>query len=281
VSQEIASALRWAQGQFDSISDSARLDAELLLAHCLQKPRSYLYSWPEQELPTSVHSEFEILVAQRLKPTPLAYLLVSREFYSLEFKISPVALIPRPETELLVDTTLQLCAGLQRPRILEMGTGTGIISIVLLKEKPDIDLVTTDISKACLELATTNARIHQVSLHCLQSDWYQALTALPGFDLIVSNPPYIAANDPYLSQGDLPAEPLLALTPGKTGLESIEKIVAGAPQHLNPGGYLIFEHGYDQAEAVEALLTTTGFTNIQNLLDDNQLPRVSLGQLPY
>ncbi len=280
MSRDIASALRWAQNQFDSVSDSARLDAELLLAHSLQKQRSYLYSWPEMELSESVWSEFLILVEQRLKPTPVAYLLVSREFYSLEFKISPVALIPRPETELLVETTLALCADQERPRILEMGTGTGVISIVLLKENPDIDLVTTDISDECLELAKTNARFHQVSFNCIQSDWYNELATLPGFDLIVSNPPYIAADDPYLSQGDLPAEPLLALTPGKTGLESIEQIVAGAPQHLNPGGYLIFEHGYDQAQAINELLSTEGFKNIRNLLDDNELPRVSLGQLP-
>lgn len=280
MSLNIASALRWAQNQFDSVSDSARLDAELLLAHCLQKPRSYLYSWPEKELSESVWSEFQILVDQRLKPTPVAYLLVSREFYSLEFKISPVALIPRPETELLVETTLLLCREQERPRILEMGTGTGVISIVLLKENPDIDLVTTDISEECLALAKTNARFHQVSLNCVQSDWYRELATLPRFDLIVSNPPYIAADDPYLSQGDLPAEPMLALTPGKTGLESIEQIVAGAAQHLNPGGYLIFEHGYDQAQAIDELLVAAGFKNIRNLLDDNHLPRVSLGQLP-
>lgn len=280
MSQDIASALRWAQNQFDSVSDSARLDAELLLAHCLQKPRSYLYSWPEKELSKPVWSEFLILVDQRLKPTPVAYLLVSREFYSLEFKISPVALIPRPETELLVETTLRLCREQERPRILEMGTGTGVISIVLLKENPVIDLVTTDISDECLELAKANARFHQVSLNCVQSDWYRELTTLPRFDLIVSNPPYIAADDPYLSQGDLPAEPLLALTPGKTGLESIEQIVSGAPKHLNPGGYLIFEHGYNQAQAVDKLLAAAGFNNIRNLRDDNGLARVSLGQLP-
>lgn len=280
MNQDIASALRWAQKQFDNVSDSARLDAELLLAHCLQKPRSYLYSWPEKELSKSVWFEFLILVDQRLKPTPVAYLLVSREFYSLEFKISPVALIPRPETELLVETALELCIKQERPRVLEMGTGTGVISIVLLKENPDIDLVTTDISTECLELAKTNARFHQVSLNCIQSDWYNELKTLPRFDLIVSNPPYIAADDPYLSQGDLPAEPLLALTPGKTGLESIEQIVAGAPQYLNPDGYLIFEHGYDQAQAVNHLLAAAGFKNIRNLLDDNELPRASLGQLP-
>lgn len=280
MSKQVAVAIRLAQQQFESISDSARLDAELLLAHCLQKPRSYLYSWPEIQLSEKVWSEFQALVELRLKPTPLAYLLARREFYSLEFKISPAALIPRPETELLVESTLKLCADLERPRILEMGTGTGAISIVLLKERPDIDLVTTDISIECLELAEVNAKQHGLSLNCIRSDWYAELSALAKFDLIVCNPPYIAADDPYLSQGDLPAEPLLALSPGKTGLEAIQQIVEGATELLNPGGYLIFEHGYDQVRPVAGFLRAAGFEHIQNLLDENSLPRVSFGQLP-
>lgn len=280
MTETIAAAIRHAQQQFGTISDSARLDAELLLAHCLQKPRSFLYSWPEQPLSDAVLAEFQTLIELRLKPTPVAYLLVKREFFSLDFKISPVALIPRPETELLVETTLNLCNKYQRPRILEMGTGTGAISIVLLKENPAIDLVTTDISAECLELAESNAKLHGVSLNCIRSDWYTELTDQAAFDLIVSNPPYIAADDPYLSQGDLPAEPLLALTPGKTGLEAIEKIIEGAARFLNPGGYLLFEHGYDQAPAVADLLQAAGFGQIQNLPDENLQPRVSLGQLP-
>ncbi len=278
--KQVAEAVRQAQHQFESISDSAKLDAELLLAHCLQKPRSYLYSWPEKELSENVWTNFQALVEQRLKPTPLAYLLLWREFYSLNFKISPATLIPRPETELLVETTLNLSANHNRPRMLEMGTGTGAISIVLLKQKPDIDLLTTDICNECLRLAELNATLHAVSLHCIQSDWYSELSTQAAFDLIVSNPPYIAADDPYLSQGDLPAEPLLALTPGKTGLEAIQQIVEGSVEYLNPGGYLIFEHGYDQASIVADLLQVAGFRHIQNLRDENNQPRVSFGQLP-
>jgi release factor glutamine methyltransferase len=280
MSEQIASAIRYAQEQFEPISDSARLDAELLLAHCLQKPRSYLYSWPEKMLEETIWQAFQSLVDLRLKPTPLAYLLVSREFYSLDFKISPVALIPRPETELLVETTLALCAEIEKPRILEMGTGTGIISIVLCKERPDIDIVTTDISKECLELAESNARLHGVTLNCIQSDWYAQLPEQACFDLIVSNPPYIRADDPYLNQGDLPAEPLLALTPGPTGLEAIQQITEGARLHLRSGGYLLVEHGFDQAEAVSSLLEAAGFSKIRNILDHSGHPRISLGQLP-
>jgi len=280
MSEQIASAIAWAQRRIEPISDSAKLDAEILLAHSLQKPRSYLYSWPEKELDESTWQSFKQLIDLRIKPTPVAYLLVEREFYSQKFKISPVALIPRPETELLVETCLALCDEIARPRVLELGTGSGIISIILLKERPGIELTTTDISADCLALAQANALLHDVALKCVESNWYSNLSKQSKFDLIVSNPPYIAANDPYLKQGDLPAEPLLALTPGQSGLEAIEQIVAGAPAYLNHGGYLAFEHGYNQAEAAANLLRKAGFTQIQNKLDLNSYPRLSLGQLP-
>ncbi len=280
MSEQIAQAIRLAQRQFETISDSAKLDAELLLAHCLQKPRSYLYSWPEKRLPESTWSKFQELVEQRLKPTPVAYLLGEREFYSLSFQTSPLALIPRPETELLVETTLNLCTDKDRPRILEMGTGTGAISIVLLRENPDIELVTTDVSAPCLALAKKNAELHSVTLNCIESNWYDNLHRQAAFDLIISNPPYIAADDPYLLQGDLPAEPLLALTPGQTGLEAIEHIVSGANAFLKPGGYLVFEHGCEQATEIAELLKAGKFNAIQNIRDASGRPRISLGQLP-
>ncbi|MCP3687240.1 MAG: peptide chain release factor N(5)-glutamine methyltransferase [Gammaproteobacteria bacterium] len=276
----INGAIQWAQARFETVSDSARLDAELLLAHSLQKPRSHLYGWPEKTLLEPVWQTFQQLVELRLKPTPVAYLLVEREFYSLQLKISPVALIPRPETELLVDTTLEFCAGIDQPRILELGTGSGAVSIALLKHKADIELVATDICGDCLELAQANAELHNVTLNCIESNWYDQLGGQPAFDFIISNPPYIAADDPYLEHGDLPAEPMLALTPGKTGLEAIQHIICGAIIFLKPGGYLIFEHGYDQGQAVAGLLHDTGFTEIGNLLDYNGLSRLSMGRLP-
>lgn len=278
--RQIGEAIRHARALFEPVSDSARLDAELLLAHCLEKPRSYLYSWPEETLSESVWQQFDQLIQQRLKPTPVAYLLGEREFYSLNFRTTPVALIPRPETEMLVDTVLQLCADMDRPRILEMGTGTGAISITLLKQRKDIELVTTDINADCLTLARENASLHKVDLYCFESDWFENLEGLPAFDLIVSNPPYIAANDPYLAHGDLPAEPALALTPGQTGLEAIEKIIQCAPGFLKEGGSLVFEHGHDQALKIESLLQQSGFESIHNLPDYNNLPRVSYATLP-
>jgi len=276
----IAVAIQQAQQKFQGVSETAKLDAELLLAHSLGKPRSYLYSWPDKTLSAAESEQFQTLVELRLKPTPVAYLLIEREFYSLTLKISPVALIPRPETELLVETALEYCADIQHPKILEMGTGTGAISIALLHERPDIELTTTDISPECLELAQANANLNGVSLNCIESDWFQNLDKNTRFDLIVSNPPYIAADDPYLQQGDLPAEPLLALTPGKSGLEAIQQIVSGATERLCPGGYLMLEHGFDQAESVAGLLRQAGFTDIQNLRDYSDHPRVSLGQCP-
>lgn len=278
--RQIGEVIRHARTLFEPVSDSPRLDAELLLAHCLDKPRSYLFSWPEQTLSESVWRQFEKLIQQRLKPTPVAYLLGEREFYSLSFRTTPVALIPRPETEMLVDTVLQLCADIDRPRILEMGTGTGAISITLLKQRKDIALVTTDINVDCLALALENATRHEVDLNCFESDWYENLAGLPAFDLIVSNPPYIAANDPYLARGDLPAEPVQALTPGQTGLEAIEKIIGGSPEFLKEGGSLVFEHGHDQALQIENLLQQSGFESIHSLTDYNNLPRVSYATLP-
>ena len=280
MSEQIASAIAWAQQRIEAVSDTAKLDAELLLAHSLEKPRSYLYSWPEKELDDSVWQTFRQLVERRLKPTPVAYLLIQREFFSLDFMVSPAVLIPRPETELLVEISLGICRKLKKPQVLEMGTGSGIISIVLLKEKTDIDLLTTDISADCLDLAKANAQRHKVQLNCLQSSWYSNLPKQAVFDLIVSNPPYIAAEDPYLGQGDLPAEPIIALTPGLTGLEAIEEIISGASNYLKSGGFLVFEHGYDQADIVTHLLQDSGFINIKNHIDFNDQPRVSLGQKP-
>jgi release factor glutamine methyltransferase len=280
MTEQIGVAIRNAAALFEQVSDSARLDAELLLAECLQKPRSYLYSWPEETLAETVWLRFRELIRQRMKPTPVAYLLGYREFYSLEFKTTAAALIPRPETELLVAKTLLLCEELEHTRILEMGTGSGAISVALLKQRSDINIITTDISIACLQLASENASLHGVKLHSVESNWYQNLVEGKVFDLIVSNPPYIAADDSYLMEGDLPAEPALALTPGQTGLEAIEQIIYGAAAYLKSKGYLVLEHGHDQADEVCSMLELAGFQKIQNERDFSGLPRLSYARLP-
>jgi len=279
MSNSINGAIRWASGEFLSCSDSARLDAELLLAHCLDKPRSYLYSWPEEELSDSCWQSYQQLVQRRLEPTPIAYLLGRREFYSLEFATHEQALVPRPETELLVEQALLLIPSQQALRVCDLGTGSGIIAITLKKHRPLARVHATDIDPACIDLAAENACKHAVDIEFIESDWYRGLPSALAFDLIVANPPYIAADHPFLKQGDLPAEPSLALTPGASGLEALRQIIMQAPRHLVVGGYLVLEHGYDQQSAVADLLAKNGFAEIRCEYDDNDLPRTSIAKL--
>jgi release factor glutamine methyltransferase len=279
MSKNIGNAIRWASRRIATCSDSARLDAELLLAHCLDKPRGYLYSWPELELSDSCWQKYRQLVRRRLEPTPVAYLLGRREFYSLEFATRQQALVPRPETELLVEHALRLIPQQEASRVCDLGTGSGIIAITLKKYRPLARVHATDIDPACIDLAIENARKHDVDIDFVVSDWYRDLPDALVFDLIVSNPPYIAADHPFLSKGDLPAEPSLALTPGVTGLEALRQIVSGARRHLVVDGYLVLEHGYDQQTAVAGLLAENGFDEIRCEHDDNDLPRTSIAKL--
>jgi release factor glutamine methyltransferase len=278
VSEAIDRAIRWASAEIEACSDSARLDAELLLAHCLQKPRSYLYSWPEQVLSESCWQQFQQLVRRRIEPTPVAYLLGSREFFSLQFETRPQALVPRPETELLVEQALQLIPADRPVRICDLGTGSGIIAITLKKQRPLARVYATDVDPACLALARANARRHAVDIEWIESNWYRDIPATLCFDLIVANPPYIAADHPFLEQGDLPAEPALALTPGVIGLEALRQIIEGAHRHLEVGGHVVLEHGYDQQAAVAGLLAANGFTDIRCELDFNELPRCTVAK---
>ncbi len=277
--EQIDSAIRWATRRIETCSESARLDAELLLSHCLDKPRSYLYSWPEQELSDSCWQCFQGLVRQRLQPTPIAYLLGKREFFSMEYVTTPAALVPRPETELLVELALRQLPPDRPLRVCDLGTGSGIIAITLKKQRPLTTVCATDVDPGCLALARDNAQRHQVDINFIESNWYENLPPDSMFDLIVSNPPYIAADHPFLSQGDLPAEPAIALTPGSSGLEALEIIIAIAPDHLSAGGTLILEHGYDQEAAVADLLQSHGFTEIRCESDYNDLPRTTIANL--
>jgi release factor glutamine methyltransferase len=277
MSEQIDNAIEWGRARCADISDTPKLDAELLLAHSIGKTRSYLYSWPEQQLTRNDWQQFQSLITRRLEPTPIAYLLGEREFFSLSLKTSPDALVPRPETELLVEATLAVCSNQPGTDLLELGTGTGAIAIALKIECPAISIVATDISSHCLELAQLNADRHKLRMDWIRSDWFALIDRR--FDLIVSNPPYISAADPALEQGDLPAEPRTALSPGPTGLEALEVIIAESPNYLKPGGYLLLEHGYDQQHEVAALMCEHGFIDIDCKPDLNGLPRVSLGVL--
>ena len=279
MSEQVNTALKWAAELIAPHSESPRLDAELLLAHCLGQPRSYLYGHPEAAIEADRWARFQDLVHARLEPTPVAYLVGAREFYSLEFAAAPAALVPRPETELLVERALDLLACAQAPRILDLGTGSGIIAITLKHLRPDASVTAIDVDPACLELARANAARHGTEIEWLESSWYEALAGERAFDLIVANPPYVAAGHPFLSEGDLPAEPAIALTPGPTGLEALEAIIGGAPRRLDAGGRIAVEHGYDQQAAVAALLEAAGFDAIECSEDHNGLPRVTTAKV--
>lgn len=279
MSEHIDSAIAWGIARCMEASDTPKLDAELLLAHCINKPRSYLYSWPEQAVPIDVWLRYQELVDKRIKPTPIAYLVGQREFFSLDFKTTAVALVPRPETELLVETCLDLCLGRDGLEILELGTGTGIIAISLKVSRPDINLLATDVSTDCLNLAQMNASSHRAQIEWVESDWFSAIDNSRLFDMILSNPPYIAAADPCLMQGDLTAEPLSALSPGKNGLEALQHLIVSAPGYLKPQGYLLLEHGFDQQAAVARMMQEQGFTGITCQTDLNDLPRLSIGRI--
>lgn len=274
----IDNQIKWATDILYNISCSARLDSEILLSFCLQKDRSYLFTWPDQVLTKDQRACFKGLIQKRLTPQPIAYLIGSREFYSMELKTTPATLVPRPETEMLVDWILEQASLLDCPHILDLGTGTGAIALAVKKHCPDCEMVATDFSRAALEVARSNALKHHLDVRFIESDWFQSFAYDTLFDVIVSNPPYIAAHDPYLSQGDLPAEPQQALTSGESGLDALATIIDGAQKYLKSNGVLVLEHGYDQHQAVTDLLLKAGYRSIKTHKDFNELPRMTVAR---
>lgn len=255
--------------------DSPKLDAEVLLGFVLGQSRTYLYTWPERELSATQQSLLEELVARRASGTPVAYLVGEREFWSLPLQVNEHTLIPRPETELLVEQAL---ARLPRSgRALDLGTGTGAIALALASERPDAEIWAVDASREALKVARANVERLGLPVQLVHSDWFAQLSG-QRFHLIVSNPPYIAEADPHLGQGDVRFEPLTALASGRDGLADIRQIVARAPAHLHPGGWLLFEHGYDQGAPVRELLTQAGFSGVETVQDYGGNDRVTLGQ---
>lgn len=253
-------------------------EARLLLAHVVQHPAAWLLAHNEQTLPAAALDTFQMLVRQRAAGEPVAYLLGQREFYGREFSVSPAVLIPRPETELLVEIALEKIGAGTTADILDLGTGSGCIALTLALERPQARATAVDASPAALAVAQENAQRLGAGVRFLLSDWFAALKS-ERFDLIVGNPPYIAAKDPHLGQGDLRHEPSTALASGEDGLEALSKIIAAAPAHLVPGGSLWLEHGYDQATAIRALLAAAGFTAIEQHMDLAGIVRVSGGTL--
>ncbi|BBL69754.1 peptide chain release factor N(5)-glutamine methyltransferase [Methylogaea oryzae] len=261
-------------------SDSPRADAEILLAHVLGKGRTYLFAWPEKQLEPEQESLFLDLIARRQTGEPIAYLTGTREFWSREFLITPDVLIPRPETELLVELALDRIPQDQACVVADLGAGSGAIAVTVALERPKARVWASDISGAALAVAKANAeRQGARNVEFVLSDWLDGLPPLP-YDLIVSNPPYIAEHDPHLAEGDLRFEPTGALASGPDGLDAIRRIAADARGRLKPGGALLLEHGYDQAEAVQALLCGLGYRDVASHRDLLGHGRVTLGLLP-
>ncbi|MFC5476471.1 peptide chain release factor N(5)-glutamine methyltransferase [Paraherbaspirillum soli] len=261
-----------------------QLETRMLLMHALQLTRIQLITQDERTIDASQAQLLTDLFQRRQLGEPIAYLIGRREFYGLQLEVTPAVLIPRPETELLVDLALQHLppAGQQPLSVLDLGTGSGAIAIAIAHSRPDVAVTALDASPAALAIARRNAAHHLSAVHApfnlLHSDWYAALGA-QRFDVIVANPPYIVAGDQHLSQGDLRFEPQDALTDHADGLSALRMIVNGAAQHLKDGGWLLMEHGYDQAAEVRALLQAQQFNAVQSWQDLAAIERVSGGRL--
>ncbi|MDO3381974.1 peptide chain release factor N(5)-glutamine methyltransferase [Gilvimarinus algae] len=275
----VAEALRQA-ARLNDVSDSARLDTEVLLAWVLGKSRSYLYTWPEATLAGAEQEHFEALMAARERGEPIAYLVGEQEFWSLPLKTARHTLIPRADTELLVEQALALALPAEA-RALDLGTGTGAIALALAKEKPRWTVLAVDRVAEAVALARENARRLQLGITVLQSDWFAALEGEPGFDLIVSNPPYIDADDAHLAQGDVRFEPTSALVAGGAGLDDLRAIAERARGFLNPGAWLLMEHGWQQGQAVRDLLSRLGYEAVRTHLDLAGHERITCGAWPH
>lgn len=264
--------------RLQSVSDTARLDTELLLAHALDKTRTWLYTWPEYELTELQQQAFESLMRARADGEPVAYLTGMQEFWSLPLKVGRQTLIPRPETELLVEQVLALELPDGDVNLLDLGTGTGAIALALAREKPHWQITAADIIEEAVMLARDNARALGLSIEVLHSDWFTALPSHRRFQVIVSNPPYIDTADVHLGEGDVRFEPRSALVAADAGLAAIRRIVTDATGFLEADGWLLLEHGWQQAEAVQSLLTATGFDQVRSERDLGGHLRITLGR---
>ena len=277
-SRVISELLRDAAAALDS--ESPRADAELLLSRAVNQSRSWLFAHPEAIVSEDQAGVFLSMLEQRRRGEPVAQILGVREFWSLELRVTRDTLIPRPETELLVELALQRLPEALPVRVLDLGTGTGAVALALAHERSLAELTAIDVSARTLAVAQANAeRLHLGNIRFLLGNWFSAVRD-ERYDMIVSNPPYIAEGDPHLMQGDLRFEPLAALASGPDGLDAIRLIANESPRHLRVGGWLLLEHGFDQGAAVRSLLGTAGFANVATMADIAGLDRVTCGQLP-
>ncbi len=259
-------------------TDEAKLEAQLLLQQVLQVNHAWLITHADDALSHQQASSFNALIEKRRTGQPIAYILGNREFYGLNLQVTPDTLIPRPDTETLVEAAINCIAPTQLARVLDLGTGSGAIALAIASQRPLSKVLAVDASQAALTIAQANAKQHQLSqIEFILSDWFSAINE-QAFDVIASNPPYIESNDAHLSQGDLRFEPVSALASGIDGLDDIRQIVARAPKHLKPEGWLMLEHGYNQAKVVAKLMTDAGLIHIKTLQDLGGNDRVTMGQ---
>jgi len=261
-------------------SPTARLDVELLLAAALGKPRSFLHTWPERIVSSEAALKFASYLQRRQTGEPVAYILGQQGFWKLDLEVAPHTLIPRPETEMLVEAALELVPAFAPAKVLDLGTGTGAIGLALASERPAWHVTAVDRVLEAVTLAERNRqRLQLGNAQVMSSHWFDSLQG-KRFDLIISNPPYIAAEDPHLVTGDVRFEPNSALVAGADGLDDLRLIIDQAPAHMKPEGWLLLEHGYDQGAAVRELLSSHGFDKIQTRRDLGDHERITFGRLP-
>lgn len=260
-------------------NDEEKLEARLLLQHVLEVNHAWLITHAQDEIDTKPYAEFNALIQRRMLGEPIAYILGKREFYGLPLTVTPDTLIPRPDTETLVETALAHIPKIAVSSVLDLGTGTGAIAIAIAKHRKNTEVIAVDASKAALRIAQENEKnLNIPNVQFILSDWFNAL-GKKRFDVVMSNPPYIEQEDIHLNQGDLRFEPRSALASGDDGLDDVRQIIQQAPAHLNPEGWLMLEHGYNQASAVSDLLKQADFKEIECILDTAGIQRVTIGRI--
>jgi len=277
---DVSQLIKSATQQLQELCDSPRLDAEVLLAHCLQKNRTWLVTWPDKELPTADIDRFKQLLQRRITGEPIAHITGTREFWSLPLTVTADTLIPRPDTELLIEKILQIYPLDTDISLTDLGTGSGAIALALAHERPHWKIIATDQSAAALAIAKQNAdNLNLGNVSFKLGNWFEPL-GNQVFDVIVSNPPYIPQADPHLTQGDARFDPITALASGDDGLDDIRLITAQARKHLKPLGRLFIEHGYDQKPEMLDIFSKNGFTEIQQANDMANNPRITFAINP-
>jgi len=272
--------LKGAYERLNFISNSAQLDAQLLLAHVLGVATSYFYTWPDKVLEDSLAAEFDQLICRREAGEPIAYIIRHQAFWTLDLEVSSCTLIPRPDTERLVEIALTLIDPTINNRILDLGTGTGAIALALASESLSSTVIGVDLVDEAVALARRNAELNRLNVEFIQSSWFDQLDANCVFDMIVSNPPYIDPDDEHLAQGDVRFEPKTALISEQHGLADIFHIINVAPAYLSAEAFLVFEHGYDQAARVREAFLEKGYTDVKSYQDLGGNDRVTKGRKP-